>query len=652
MRLNFGTEDEDGFQAARDGLVARFARWLERREGAEAGPAGGADYEDLGLLLDWKWGYQDGCLGRWTAADIHEFLIDHCPRKLSAPPEAARGIPVSVAGAMEFLEETGLLDGRSDSASRLAATASGLTDDFVEAMGDPRNFGMAKSLFFHAGGLEDTPRDADAVEELLERVNRLPPEALEGLTNADADAVFTRPMVVGPVRLPPETDRRASASAAPVLDRFERLRGFFGTKGRKLTQKGNVTLADARALVEMLETGDVMDPVIGDRQFRTTSSAELPGLHLYVEWAIAAGAIRRHSGRLVSVAAWERRTKDPSAALERAVDGLVKVGPLGSRRGGHYFGDLADLLDDGIGRLLAEVLDARQEAGSADIDELGRVMLGVIRSLVGGLNPLAASCIEPWVRDQLDVLALAGVVDVTGVRVEDRDPELGVVLDKVRTGGTATLTPAGVHVAARLASDLGIAVTTRPDPSTATAVDIADLLGQVGREEWLSDARAWTAGRSDKEAADELVPAIATMERPAALVLAGLDTVATLFGDAATPAVRGLLKGQHDGLAVLWLLQQEALDPASVDSFRILSGSVDLFTAMLDIGGPDELTKAFSQNQDTEQQVSMLDRLWRTDHPRAGELLEALGQHHPEKQVAKAARKAAFRHRSRAGSAG
>ncbi len=128
-------------------------------------------------------------------------------------------------------------------------------------------------------------------------------------------------------------------------------------------------------------------------------AASTPGVwsavSAYMEWAVAAGSIRRYSGRMVSVAAWERRAKDPSAALERAVDGLVKVGPLGSRRVGHYFGDLADLLDDDLGRLLAELLAAQLETGSADVGELCRVMLELVQSMVGGLNPLATSCVEP-----------------------------------------------------------------------------------------------------------------------------------------------------------------------------------------------------------------------------------------------------------------
>jgi hypothetical protein len=40
--------------------------------------------------------------------------------------------------------------------------------------------------------------------------------------------------------------------------------------------------------------------------------------------------------------------------------------------------------------------------------------------------------------------------------------------------------------------------------------------------------------------------------------------------------------------------------------------------------------------------------IWRLDHPRLPDVLEAIGGHHPDKAVAKAARKALMKHKSRA----
>jgi hypothetical protein len=95
----------------------------------------------------------------------------------------------------------------------------------------------------------------------------------------------------------------------------EQVRAFVdwvGT-GRKLTQTGRITLADARILVEALGTDDVIDPTIGDRVYRTTSSQELLHLTLIVEWTKAARLVRKTGNRLVPVKKNQTVLDDPPA---------------------------------------------------------------------------------------------------------------------------------------------------------------------------------------------------------------------------------------------------------------------------------------------------------------------------------------------------
>jgi len=83
----------------------------------------------------------------------------------------------------------------------------------------------------------------------------------------------------------------------------EQVRAFVewvGT-GRKLTQTGRITLTDARMLVKSLGTDDVIDPMIGDRMYRTKSTQELHHLTLVVEWAKASRLVRKMGHRLVPV---------------------------------------------------------------------------------------------------------------------------------------------------------------------------------------------------------------------------------------------------------------------------------------------------------------------------------------------------------------
>ncbi|WP_327589511.1 plasmid pRiA4b ORF-3 family protein [Nonomuraea sp. NBC_00507] len=95
--------------------------------------------------------------------------------------------------------------------------------------------------------------------------------------------------------------------------------------GRKLTQTGKLTLSDARALVALLETGDEIDPKIGDRVFRTKSSTELPGLNLIVEWAKAAGLVRVVKGRLLPVKKAAPLLKESERLWETSFTALGKM---------------------------------------------------------------------------------------------------------------------------------------------------------------------------------------------------------------------------------------------------------------------------------------------------------------------------------------
>ncbi|GHJ40094.1 hypothetical protein Sm713_57030 [Streptomyces sp. TS71-3] len=102
--------------------------------------------------------------------------------------------------------------------------------------------------------------------------------------------------------------------------------GWVGT-GRKLTQTGRVTLTDARALVEALDTGDRMDPVIGDGTFKTKSSEELYHLTLLVEWAKAARLLRTSGGRLLPVKNNAKLLDHPDELRGALFAALPRIGP-------------------------------------------------------------------------------------------------------------------------------------------------------------------------------------------------------------------------------------------------------------------------------------------------------------------------------------
>ena len=107
-------------------------------------------------------------------------------------------------------------------------------------------------------------------------------------------------------------DLEAAAGHAVLTGQIRSFTAWVGT-GRKLTQTGRIGLADARHLVEVLGTGDTIDPKIGDRVFKTKSSEELGHLTRIVEWAKAARLVRVSGTRLVPV-------KKNASLLDRPLD--------------------------------------------------------------------------------------------------------------------------------------------------------------------------------------------------------------------------------------------------------------------------------------------------------------------------------------------
>src|SRR5262249_13804705 len=234
MRMSFTAEDEDAFQLRRDEVLDDYAAWLASSNVTDASAG------DAGVALDWKWGYQDGELGRWTVADLDEFLLGWCPRKLTMPSEECAEFPASIRAFMTFLAARGLLAPGSGTPSQLQRWCDRSTSRFVRKMADPANFGLAKGLLAGAGmpgpdiglgGLAPLPCGIDDVDE-------------------------EDPIAVGPATLPDPAQHAESAAAAPVLAQMRALWEFCADPGRPLTQKGHLRMADARHLAAVLGTGD------------------------------------------------------------------------------------------------------------------------------------------------------------------------------------------------------------------------------------------------------------------------------------------------------------------------------------------------------------------------------------------------------------
>jgi hypothetical protein len=74
----------------------------------------------------------------------------------------------------------------------------------------------------------------------------------------------------------------------------------------------------------------------------------------------------------------------------------------------------------------------------------------------------------------------------------------------------------------------------------------------------------------------------------------------------------------------------------------------DMVAVVPEEAGGDELAAMLSQAVPAGQEEQIIELMARSGHPAAEPALSALGRRHPDKKIAKAARKAAFKARARA----
>ena len=642
MDLEFGPDDEDRFFVARDELLDRFERWLD---------AQGRPVElrtDAELVLGFKWGYLDGHLGRWRTTDLDELLLELYPRKVVSDRELAELTVPAVAGLLEFLDEQGLLAPGSDPLPRLLARLEAVRGPFLEALGDSSRYGLGKSLF---GAMMDDGVDLDdgaAVGGWVEAFNAGPREERDpalGPAMVQMSSALEGRHRLRPVALAPVAELERAAREAPAMVRFARFVDYLTTP-RKLTEKGNLKLADARELVELLELTDRLDEAIGDWTFKTKSSTELPTLDLTFRWARAARLVKVRKGELSATQAGRRLDRDVLQSVYQALHGLLELGVLAHRyREDRYgFGWYAGEVDAEVPVWLLELY----EHGRLEIEDLATETWELLLERFD-LDDVPADklafhrrLVESGVRrilGQLQELGFVTVADVerveTSVGSEDR-------------GGGVALTDLGVWAVQRMASvylDAPVVGTLVDVPADELLRQATDMAEDAARAE----LDAWRAHRDVADAAAGLVDAL----RDADDVAIGLAIGALLrIGAPAAPAVRTLREDPRLGpYATVWLvdmLQIEAMD-VRVDE---VEGQVALLHAVLDLRGPHAVTVwlplMLGVRSDTGRDAiaAAVGELWRDRSEAAGEVLDAIAAVHPDKPVAKTARKALFKLRS------
>lgn len=612
MRLTFGPYDEHAAAAAREALTERFAEWLQRRD------ARGADAEDARLLLDWKWDYGDGDYATWRRADVDELLLEHLPRKLSAPPAEAASIPASLAAFAAFLAEEGLLSNRSDAAEEVGRRALAQQRAFEDAMADPSRFGMAKRLFDFAGFDSDDIVDQDALDKAVARFNSLPFEERDRILGlSDRPAPEPDLPLLPVLAIPSEAVLVALASEVPMLDAVERLHAAVGEAGIRLTKAGNPTVADGRRLADAVGVdADVRD---------IRSSAELPELFAIARVAQLVGALEIHGPRLRASPSWTER--GVVARWRDVVSGTLDAGASTLHFGAYtpmpwQLAELADGLALHVLALLwldgselpvgafVEVLQAAQ----LDLDRSGSATASMLE-----LGPIA----ERRIDEVIESLVAVGVVELSE--------------------GAARLTAAAPALVADALSDVGFDVLLPASLRELSAESFVDQFMERDDDPAIVMS-IWAGDRDSAALAAELIATLLDRPEPAR-VLCGFVLLQEL-GDAALGPVEAALDSAVAPLAWLHLMSAGRIDPEDVPREIMVEAGVNLFAAMADVGSPADVIDPLLGGISPADQGRFVGELASSHHPRTGELLELIGRHHPDRAVGKHARKAAHRWRS------
>lgn len=636
--MSFDPEtDEALFAETRATLLEAFEAWCEAHPGVGAPAPEAAG--DVWLALDWKLYYGGGDLSWWRVEHLVEFLLEWCPRKLSVPAGQAASIPASLARFVAYLHAEGLLAPGSSSPDEAARAAEELTGGFLAAMSDPSKFGMAKSLFAEAAADGVDLEDPEDVERWVNELNRRPREERPALPASPARPA--RPKLP-PVAMPSEEAVAASRAQAPILAMFARLAEFVGS-GRRLTQKGNLTLADARDLVPLLGTDDVVDFAIGDHVHRLPSAEDLPMLRYVLAWARKAGVVRVQHGKLMATKVGLALGSDPVRLFDRAVDALLAAGPLSIQRYPDRWGSWPDV-DEVLDHVCVALLVGPYSLGrpvpiESLVEGAAETVLGTFRFPYLSDEEVTSN-IAGDVTDMMDILAVAGITRRDGVEPPDRPWR------RRGSGGTVALTPAGVRTVRRLLGQAGYEV---PEAGRWAEASAAELLSGTDGDDFATmwgELQAWRARRSDEDAVAQLGDAVLALADPALrnLALAAMGDIDTRL---AAPHVRRLSAERASrGAALCWLVDHGMESPAALYDPVDPEVFVDVLAQRLVGHGPEAMMATLELAGAHDAQTALIGRLWRCPSQATLGVLTVIGSAHPSKAVAKAARKAVFQRRS------
>ncbi|MBI2776786.1 MAG: hypothetical protein HYX57_05945 [Chloroflexi bacterium] len=520
---------------------------------------------------------------------------------------------------LAFLKDGGVLNG--DPLPELIDALDALLPEFAATMQDASKFGMAKGLVtaMTAEGVDIS--QPDAVNRWIEQLNERPFDERAAILDAE-DA---EPVVFPSIELPSEDELTRAAEASRALDRLGRFARYVGD-GRKLTQLGFLTLSDGRALVDLLETGDVIDQKIGARVFKTRSTGELAELSLVFRWARAAGFVKVRQGWASITRRGMSLGRKPIDDWQVAFEGFLKCNPVPAR-----YGLDASKSEPFWNEILVELVEqlpfGLYVAGVIDVEPLRD---DVWRQVQARFNLLR----EPWVLEHwrktmeidIDRQILGHLSDLGALVVSD---------------GKISPTSLGLLATNRMLRERGAVAPVVGEHARSSATELLRACAELSLDESEREIRRWIE-RRPLTAASELAEAA----RSGPLPVMALHALG-FAGPAAEAEVRALVEVEGLGLhARMWLVEHGHEDPSSLAPEMLIAAFVAGLAAEADQNGPVSAVARLMSLGPEDEQIRFVEELLHTDQAAGDDVLEMIGRYHPSKTVAKVARRTAFKRRS------
>jgi hypothetical protein len=625
-----------------------FTRWAKNTPQILTGDPD-ADARELRLLLDLlrdHVGVDDPAGLR--PGDVSELLLRVYPRKVTVLDAEDTGDTVpAMRDLLAFLAETGAVT--SEAARRLSGELDEVAPRFAETVMDPKNWGMARAITQAMASDGVDFGDRDAVDRWIMRHNaRMDAGAVGdedpfgefGEDDADDEDfdlkdAFGLPDRLPPLRLPAEQELAAMSRTSPLLGRLRRL-GEWAGPGRDVTWDGDLTAGDTVAAARELGIDIPLQAAVKTMQ-------DVPELARLWDIALDAGFLEPDAaGARVqpgeAMRSWAGGTDEQAldvwcTALASVLDRLEVDSALDTRPG--------EQLDfSGAGGVLMVMLFLARAPG-LPVPEASEM---IRETATAELLPVpAAEAWQSWAHahgDPAGVL-LAQLAELGAVSLADE----GRRADRV-----ARLTPLGTWAMREQLTDEGVDIPLLPPADQMTAADLVAAAEGLGGDEIAAETAAWLELRTPDTAASELLAvaanggAVERMLAVAAVNRLGAAAESVWRDSLGRPELRPYAKialteiaGGSPGTTVL-----PGLEPEADDIAWLLT---DMLAAICD--SPEELPRQLRESVPAGQEQRVFDAMSLSPHPDAASVLSMIGRHHPDKRIAKAARRSAYRAGSR-----